>query len=83
MDNEKDEHNSYVKAFYLHHLLDYFRETRVSINDIDLVFEKFLQNKVTFEITDFNLNILNFQEVIEEVFKLVKDNKKELYDDLK
>jgi tRNA splicing endonuclease len=67
----------------LHHLLDYFRETRVNINDIDLVFEKFLQNKVLIEITDSEGNEINFNEVIEEVFKLLKDNKKELFEDLK
>ena len=83
-DLEKDyDHMSYVKAYYLHHLLDYFRETRVNINDIDLVFEKFLQNKVLIEITNSEGNEINFNEVIEEVFKLLKDNKKELYEDLK
>ena len=80
---EVDNQRSYVKAYYLHHLLDYFRETRVNVKDIDLVFEKFLQNKVIIEITDSQGNEINFNEVIEEVFKLIKDNKKELYEDLK
>ena len=80
---EAYDHKSYTKAYYLHHLLDHFRETRVNINDIDLVFKKFLQNKVIIEITDSEGNEINFNEVIEEVFKLLEDNKKELYEDLK
>jgi hypothetical protein len=73
----------YIKALYLHHLLDFFKETHVDIYDLDLVFEKFLQNKVIIEISDPEGNILNFQEDLEEIFKLLKDNKKELYEDLK
>ena len=45
LDNKIDVKNSYVKAFFLHHLLDYFSETRVNINNIDLVFEHFIKNK--------------------------------------
>jgi len=67
----------------LHHLLDFFKETHVNIYDIDLVFEKFLQNKVIVEITDSEGKNINFQEDIEEIFKLLKDNKKELYEDIK
>jgi hypothetical protein len=73
----------YIKALYLHHLLDFFKETHVDIYDIDLVFEKFLQNKVIIEISDFDGNLINFKGDIEEIFKLLKDNKKELYEDLK
>ena len=82
-DNVNDDQNSYVKAFFLHHLLDYFRETRVNINNIDLVFEKFLQNKVIINITDSEGNKINFQEDIKEIFTLLKENKNELYEDLK
>ncbi|MFX0077274.1 MAG: hypothetical protein ACFE96_17675, partial [Candidatus Hermodarchaeota archaeon] len=39
--NQSDNQNSYVKAFFLHHLLDFFMETRTDINNIDLVFEEF------------------------------------------
>jgi len=81
--DEKYDPNSYVKAYYLHHLLDYFRETRVNINDLDLVFEKFLQRKVIIEFTDSDGNEINYREVVEELFKLLKDNKKELLSDLK
>jgi len=81
---EKDKNKKgYIKALYLHHLLDFFKETHVNINDINLVFEKFLQNKVILEITDAEGNRINFQEEIEEIFNLLKDNKEELYKDLK
>ena len=80
---EEFKHNSHVKAFYLHHLLDYFRETRVNITDIDLVYEKFLLDKVIIEITDSEENEINYKEVVEELFKLIKENKKEFYEDLK
>lgn len=72
----------YVKALYLHHLLDYFKETHLNVYDIDLVFEKFIENKVIIEITDSEGKIINFQEDLEEIFKLVKENKKEFYEDI-
>ncbi|NVM16198.1 MAG: hypothetical protein HWN80_00675 [Candidatus Lokiarchaeota archaeon] len=81
--NKNDIQHSYVKAFFLHHLLDYFSETRVDINNIDLVFEKYLQNKVIIEITDSEGNSITFKEDIKEIFELLKNNKKELYEDLK
>lgn len=81
---EKDKNKKgYVKALYLHHLLDFFKETHVNIYDINLVFEKFLQNKAILEISDAEGKKINFQEDLQEVFKLLKDNKKELYEDLK
>lgn len=81
---EKDKNKKgYIKALYLHHLLDFFKETHVNIYDLNLVFEKFLQNKVILEISDVEGKKINFQEDLQEVFKLLKDNKKELYEDLK
>jgi len=66
----------------LHHLLDFFKETHVDIIDIDLVFKKFLQNKVIIEITDKEGKITNFQEDLEEIFNLIKENKNEFYEDI-
>ena len=81
---EKDKNKKgYIKALYLHHLLDFFKETYVNIHDINLVFEKFLQNKVLLEITDDEGIKIDFQEEIEEIFKLLRDNQEELYKDLK
>ena len=73
----------YIKALYLHHLLDFFKETHVNIQDIDLVHEKFLQDKVIVEISDVDGKKINFQNQIDEIFNLIIENRKELYEDLK
>ena len=83
LNNEKDDQNSYVKAFYLHHLLDYFRETRVNINNIDLVFENFLLEKIGPEIVNNKGIKISFFNEIQQIFNLLKKNKKELYSDLR
>ena len=86
-DKEKKytEENLYVKAFYLHHLLDFFRETRVNIYEIELVFQMFLEEKISgfIEMLDIEGKILNFDKEINELFQLLRENKKELYSDLK
>ena len=75
--------NLYVKAFYLHHLLDFFLETRINIYDIEQVFQKFLEKKVVIEYIDKKGKIINFQKEIKEIFQLLAENKEELYIDLK
>ena len=72
-----------MKACYLHYLLDFFKETNVNIFDVDLVFEKFLQKKIYIEIVDENNRKVSFQHEIDEIFRLIKENKDELFDDLK
>ncbi|UCD00901.1 MAG: hypothetical protein JSV23_08435 [Promethearchaeota archaeon] len=82
--NEKDENKKgYIKALYLHHLLDFFKETHVNIHDLKLVFKKFLQEKVIVEIYDSVGKITNFQEELNEIFDLIKENREELFEDLK
>jgi len=83
LENEKDNKNSYVKAFYLHHLLDYFRETRINIYDIDLVFKNFLLEKIGPEIVNRKGFKNSFFNEIQQIFNLLKKNKKELYSDLR
>jgi len=83
LENEKDNKNSYVKAFYLHHLLDYFRETRINIYDIDLVFKNFLLEKIGPEIVNRKGFKISFFNEIQQIFNLLKKNKKELYSDLR
>ncbi len=84
MDKEKkySNENLYVKAYYLHHLLDYFTETRVDKNNIELVFKKFLESKVMVELSD-NGKIINFRKEIESIFQLLREDKQELFEDLK
>jgi len=83
LEKQYSKENLYVKAFYLHHLLDFFMETRVNIYDIEQVFQKFLEKKVVTEFIDKKGKKINFQKEINEIFHLLKENKEELYIDLK
>ena len=83
LEKKYSKENLYVKACYMHHLLDFFRETRVDINDIELIFKKFLELKVKVEYIDNDDNIINFQKEINEIFQLLRENKYEFYEDLK
>lgn len=84
-DLEKKYHKEklYVKAYYLHHLLDYFRETRFNISNIELIFQKFIEEKVVIELSDISGKTINFQNELDEVFQLLREHKQELYNDLK
>ena len=83
LEKKYSDKNLYVKAFYLHHLLDYFRETRFDIYDIDLVFDKFLKEKVNTQLVNNEGKEINFQNEIYQIFDLLKKNKRELYSDLR
>ena len=72
----------YVKAFYIHHLLDYFRETRFDTRNLNLIFKKFLQEKVIIEIFTDDGKRINFQNEIQSIFKLFRHNKDQLFADL-
>jgi hypothetical protein len=84
-DKEKKFSNEhlYVRAYYLHHLLDYFKETRYNIHNIELVFKKFLEEKVVIEFSDKQGKNYNFQNELNNIFHFLRENKKELYEDLK
>ncbi len=79
---KRTEENLHVKAFYIHHLLDYFRETRYDIKNLDLIFKKFLQEKVIDEIYLDNGNIINFQPEIQSIFELFRNHKDQVLADL-
>ncbi len=83
-DREKkySKENLFIKAFYLHHLLDFFRETRVNIYDLELVFKEYIQNKIIVEFFDKNGNLINFQKDIEDLFQILRENRQEFYEDL-
>ena len=80
---EVDNHMSYVKAYYLHHLLDYFRETRINIYEINTVFDQFLKEKIKTELINNEGNKVNFLKEIHQIFDFLRKNKEELYSDLK
>jgi len=82
LENKASDEKMYVKAFYIHHLLDYFRETRFDTQDLDLIFKKFLQEKVTVEINKDNRNKINFQKEIQSIFDLFRNHKDQLLTDL-
>ena len=83
LEKKYSKEKSYVKAYYLHHLLDYFRETRFDINNIELVFEKFLEEKAVIEFSNKNGYVLNFKNEINDIFQQLRDNQQELINDLK
>lgn len=83
IEKQYSKENLYIKAFYLHHLLDFFMETRVNIYNIQQVFQKFLEKKVVIEFIDKTGNKINFQKEVNEIFHLLAENKEELYKDLK
>ena len=80
---EEYNHNTYVKAFYLHHLLDYFKETRINIYEINAVFDQFLKEKIETETINKEGNKVNFLKEIHQIFDFLRKNKEELYSDLK
>ncbi|MFO7797188.1 MAG: hypothetical protein ACQERB_08345 [Promethearchaeati archaeon] len=80
--NKDIDKKNFVKACYLHHLLDYFKETYVNINNEDLVFQKFLEHKVISKISYKNKREISFEKEISELFQLIKNQKKTLYSDL-
>ncbi len=82
LEKQYSKEKMYVKAFYIHHLLDFFKETRLNLNDLDLVFAKFLNNKVQSEIMDENGNCINFMDELNEIFALFKEHQLELIEDL-
>ena len=80
---EQYNHNNYVKAFYLHHLLDYFKETRINIYEINAVFDQFLKEKIETKTITNEGNEVNFSIEIHQIFDFLRKNKEELYSDLK
>jgi hypothetical protein len=82
LENKASDEKMYVKAYYIHHLLDYFRETRYNTQNFDLVFEKFLQEKVIDKILSKEGIEISFQNEINSIFRLIKKNKNLLLDDL-
>jgi len=84
-DVEKTYNNDflYVKAYYLHHLLDFIKETRLNLDDLDRFFEQFLKKKVFLEFIDENKSVISFTDQLNEIRDLVGKNRDELILDLK
>ncbi len=71
----------YVKAAYAHFLLDFFMETILDIREVDLVFDKFLEDMIV-EIADIQGNKISFRRELDELFNLLRTNRQELYEDI-
>ena len=73
----------YVKAYYLHHILDFIKETRICLNDLDKLFLEFQKKKVFREIVNENHELIIFDKEIQEIREIIERNKEELMNDLK
>ncbi|MBD3340555.1 MAG: hypothetical protein GF353_15715, partial [Candidatus Lokiarchaeota archaeon] len=82
LEKKFDNANMYVKSYYLHHLLDYFRETRYDIYNLELIFDKFLEEKIPKEFINKEGKVVNFDKEINEIFACLRKFQKELYEDL-
>jgi hypothetical protein len=72
----------YVKACYLHYLLDYFKETYIDITNIELVFKKFLQHKAVTQIYDLHGQLIDLYDILSELFQFIRSHKKDILNDL-
>ena len=73
----------YVKAYYLHHLLDFMKETRLNLDDLDEFFKNFVKKKVFLEFINENKKTISFKKQLKEIQDLVRKNQNELIQDLK
>jgi hypothetical protein len=73
----------YVRAYYMHHLLDYFKEIRYDIYNLELIFSKFIQEKVKPTLIDDEGFEISFLNEINHVFGIIRLYKEELFSDLK
>ncbi|MEX2680472.1 MAG: hypothetical protein Q6373_002645 [Candidatus Sigynarchaeota archaeon] len=68
--------NSYVKAYYLHLLLDYFKETRIV--DIDKAVDDFINNRALVELPIENNIVLSFKRELYDLASLIHANREEI-----
>ena len=73
----------YVRAYYMHHLLDYFKETRYDIYNLELIFSKFMQEKVKPTLINDDGFEISFLNEINHVFGIIRLYKEEFFSDLK
>ncbi|MBN2154310.1 MAG: hypothetical protein JW839_22840 [Candidatus Lokiarchaeota archaeon] len=72
--------NSYVKAYYLHLLLDHLRETR--IRDVDAAVNDFIDNKALIELPIGDDIVLNFRRELDDLASMIHENREEIWSDL-
>nr|MDO8083853.1 hypothetical protein [Candidatus Sigynarchaeum springense] len=72
--------NSYVKAYYLHLLLDHLKETRIA--DVDGAVNDFINNKALVELPIEDEIVLNFKRELDDLAALIHANRDEVSSDI-
>jgi hypothetical protein len=82
IEKKYSEENLYVKSFYLHHLLDFFKETRINAREFNLIFSVFIKKKIQTGFIDKNGKRISFNKELDEIYHLFQENYEELMRDL-
>jgi len=78
---EKDPINKYyVKAYYLHQILDHLKETRN--RELKKALNEFVEKKSLIEIKGPDGQIISFKKELNEILTLLRDNEENLLSDI-
>lgn len=78
---EMDSKNKiYIKAYYLHRVLDHLKETRHK--ELDKALKEFKTEKCLIEIERPNGQIINFRKEIDGILTLLRDNENNVLADI-
>ncbi len=72
---------NYIKAYYLHRVLDHLKETRYK--ELDKALKEFETEKCLIEIERPNGPIINFRKEIDGILTLLKDNENKVLADIR
>lgn len=71
---------NYIKAYYLHRVLDHLKETRHK--ELDKALKEFETEKCLTEIERSDGQIITFKKELEEILTLLKQNKRNVLSDI-
>jgi len=72
---------NYIKAYYLHRVLDHLKETRHK--ELDKALKEFETEKCLIEIERLNGQIINFKKEIDVILSLLRDNENKVLADIR
>nr|MDO8108809.1 hypothetical protein [Candidatus Sigynarchaeota archaeon] len=72
--------DEFVKAYYLHLVLDHLKETR--FNDLERAINEFLTEKVLIEIRIHGGMVISFKKALDEVISFLRRNEREILGDI-
>lgn len=72
---------NYIKAYYLHRVLDHLKETRHK--ELDKALKEFETKKCLIEIERPNGQIINFRKEIDGILSLLRDNENKVLADIR